>query len=166
MENFVSNEIGTIRKILIHSPDGGIGKIIPSKFKDWLYDDTVHLRKMQEEYDEYITLLLYFMDAEKANSVKKYLQNKKGNKRVDIYKPDKEDYYNSDKVIDVQKALSDILENKSVKIRLVSAVCAIEGCSQNRQTQLENLNSIQLSKTLITGIHIMVPFLGLLTASK
>ncbi len=37
----VSSEIGTLQRIIIHSPDGGIGKIVPSKFKDWLYDDTV-----------------------------------------------------------------------------------------------------------------------------
>lgn len=152
MKNFVSNEIGTIRKILIHSPDGGIGKIIPSKFKDWLYDDTVHLQKMQEEYDEYITLLLYFMDAAKAKHVKEYLEQEKDKKKRDIYKPDKADYFNSDKVIDVQKALNDILENETVKIRLVSAICAIEECNQNIQNQLEGLNPNQLSKTLITGI--------------
>ena len=149
MKNFVSSEIGTIRKILIHSPDGGIGKIIPSKFEDWLYDDTVHLKKMREEYDEYIMLLLHFMDKEKATHVNAYL-DKSGNRNV--FMPDKKEYFNSDKVIDVQKALSDILEDNLVKIKLVSAVCAIEGCSQYIQNRLEKLSAIQLAKTLITGI--------------
>lgn len=152
MKNFVSNEIGTIRKILIHSPDGGIGKIIPSKFKDWLYDDTVHLRKMQEEYDEYIMLLLYFMDTEKAKQVYEYTIKNKGKREGNIYKPDKPEYFNSNKVIDVQKALSDILANDLVKVRLVSAICAVEGCNQSIQEHLESIDSIQLAKTLITGV--------------
>ncbi|MCB0644019.1 MAG: hypothetical protein KDC44_20375 [Phaeodactylibacter sp.] len=152
MKNYVSSEIGTIRKILIHSPDGGIGKIIPSKFRDWLYDDTVHLRKMQEEYDDYIMLLLYFMDKEKADYVRESDNKKRSNKKGDVFKPDKPDYFNSDKVLDVQKALSDILEDNLVRIRLVSAVCALEGCSHAIQIQLESLDSIQLSKSLITGV--------------
>lgn len=152
MKNFVASEIGTIRKILIHSPDGGIGKIIPSKFKDWLYDDTVHLHTMQEEYDEYITLLLYFMDKKKAKQVNRHLSKHKGSSKRDVYKPGKTDYFNSDKVIDVQKALSDVLENEIVKIRLVSAVCAVEGCTRIIQEELEALHPLELSKTLITGI--------------
>ena len=35
---YVESEIGTLRKLIIHSPDGGIGKIIPSTFSDNLYD--------------------------------------------------------------------------------------------------------------------------------
>ena len=44
---YVESEIGTLRKLIIHSPDGGIGKVVPSKFKDWLYDDTVFLKQMR-----------------------------------------------------------------------------------------------------------------------
>ena len=29
---YVESELGTLRKIIIHSPDGGIGKIIPEYF--------------------------------------------------------------------------------------------------------------------------------------
>lgn len=152
MKNFVANEVGTLRKILIHSPDGGIGKIIPSKFKDWLYDDTVHLKKMQKEYNEYTMLLLYFLDPKKAQYINHFLENHEGKRKGDVYKPDKPAYYNSDKVIDVQKALSDVLENETVKIKLVSAICAIENCNQMVHEKLEKLNAIQLSKTLITGV--------------
>lgn len=151
MSNFVANEVGTIRKILIHSPDGGIGRIIPSKFKEWLYDDTVYLKKMRAEYQEYIMLLLYFMDPDKAQYVNDYIAQNPIEKRNDVFEPNKAAYFNSDKVIDVQKALSDILENDLVKIRLVSAISAIEGCSQRIQNYLEKLSAIQLAKTLITG---------------
>ncbi len=150
MKNFVSSEIGTLRKILIHSPDGGIGKIIPSKFKDWLYDDTVHLNTMRKEYDEYIMLLLYFLDPEKAKEVSRYLDESPGSRG--IFKPDKPEYFDSDKVIDVQKALSLILEKETTKIRLVSAICAIENCNRLLHNKLEDLSSSQLAKVLITGI--------------
>jgi arginine deiminase len=149
MENHVSSEIGTIRKILIHSPDEGIGKIIPSKFKDWLYDDTVHLNKMQKEYDEYIELLLHFMDPVKAKEVVEYIQEHDDRA---VYKPGDDAYFNSDKVIDVQKALSDILTNEMIRVRVVAAICAIENCSQITQNQLEKLSPVSLAKTLITGV--------------
>lgn len=152
MTNYVANELGKIKKILIHSPDSGIGKIIPSKFKEWLYDDTVHLQKMRAEYNEYIQLLLYFMDPKKADYVATHLAKATSAKKQEVFKPDHPTYFNSDKVIDVQKALSDILEQELVKIRLVSAICAIEGCSQQIQRQLEKLDAKKLAKALITGI--------------
>lgn len=152
MENYVASELGKIRKILVHSPDSGIGKIIPSKFKEWLYDDTVHLQKMREEYNEYIQLLLYFIDPEKAKYVQQHLAKHHDGQRFDVFKPDHAKYFNSEKVLDVQKALSDILEQELVKIRLVSAICAIENCNQQIQAQLETLAPKVLAKALITGI--------------
>ncbi len=151
MKNFVSNEIGTLRKILIHSPDSGIGKILPSKFKDWLYDDTVHLKKMREEYDEYVRVLLYFLDPQKAQYVSEF-HAKNGVENRDVYKPDKAEYFNSAYVIDIQKLLADVLENEKAKIRLVSAVCALENCNRSLQNQLENMPPVELSKVFITGI--------------
>ncbi len=152
MINYVASELGKVKKILIHSPDGGIGKIIPSKFKEWLYDDTVHLQKMREEYNEYIQLLLYFIDPKKAKYVQQHLETNQGKQQYDVFKPDHQKYFNSDKVIDVQKALSDILEQDLVRIRLVSAICAIEGCSQQIQERLEQLPAKILAKALITGV--------------
>ena len=57
---YADSEIGDLKRILIHRPDIGIGKIIPTKFQDWMYDDIVHLNSMKKEYDEYIKILLYF----------------------------------------------------------------------------------------------------------
>ena len=151
MKNFVSNEVGTLRKILIHSPDSGIGKILPSKFKDWLYDDTVHLQKMRREYDEYIHLLLYFLDPEKAQYINQF-HAKHGTENRDVYKPEKPEYFNSEYVIDVQKLLADILENEKAKIRLVSAVSALEDCSRLLQNRLDNMSPVELAKVFITGI--------------
>src|SRR5436305_4873423 len=71
----VSSELGTLQRIIIHSPDGGIGKIVPSKFKDWLYDDTVFLKQMRKEYNDYVKLLLYFLDPEKIPYIHSFEQN-------------------------------------------------------------------------------------------
>ena len=62
----VTSEIGTLRALLVHSPDSGLGKVVPSKAQDWLFEDIVHLDTMRRnEYDYYIKLLLYFLDPEK-----------------------------------------------------------------------------------------------------
>lgn len=151
MKNFVPNEVGTLRKILIHSPDSGIGKILPSKFKEWLYDDTVHLQKIREEYDEYVRLLLHFLDPEKARYISEF-HAKHGKENRAVYKPEKPEYFNSEYVIDVQKLLADVLENEGAKIRLVSAVCALENCNRLLQNQLENMPPVELAKVFITGI--------------
>jgi len=151
MKNFVSNEIGTLRKILIHSPDSGIGKILPSKFKDWLYDDTVHLPKIRQEYDEYTRLLLHFLDPEKARYVRDF-HAKNGIENRNVYKPGKSEYFDSKYVIDVQKLLGDILHSEKAKIRLVSAVCALENCNRLLQNRLENMPPIELAKVFITGL--------------
>ena len=48
----ITTVIGDLKRIMIHRPDIGIGKIIPTKFSDWMYDDIVHLDSMKKEYDE------------------------------------------------------------------------------------------------------------------
>ena len=59
----VSSEIGNLRCLLIHSPDSGLGKVVPSKAQDWLFEDIVHLNTIRkDEYDYYLKLLLYFLD--------------------------------------------------------------------------------------------------------
>jgi arginine deiminase len=143
---YVASEIGTLRRLLIHSPDGGIGKIIPSKFQDWLYDDTVFLKKMQEEYSEYVTLLLYFLDPEKIKNIKKHKTTR------NCFKPDKPEFYNSDKVIELQKVLSDLLSDDKIRTRLISAICALENCSYQIEQELYELRPEELSKTFISGI--------------
>ena len=55
----VSTEIGRLRKLLIHSPDSGLGKVVPSKAQDWLFEDIVHLDTIRkDEYDYYVKLLM------------------------------------------------------------------------------------------------------------
>ena len=135
----VESEIGTLRKIIIHSPDGGIGKIIPSTFSDNLYDDIVHLKSMQKEYNHYVKLLLYFLDPQKIQYIKK-CQAKQVIKKINCFIPGKKEYFNSDKVLEVQHLLEQILKEESVKLRLISAVCSYEESSNTTQQQLEAIN--------------------------
>jgi arginine deiminase len=150
---YVESEIGTLRKLIIHSPDGGIGKIIPSTFSDNLYDDIVHLKSMQKEYNHYVMLLLYFLDPEKIRYIKKCLESSDERSKANCFIPGKKEYFNSDKVLEVQHLLELILKEESVKLRLISAVCSYEESSHKTQQQLEAINDTALlAKILISGI--------------
>ncbi len=153
----VTSEIGTLKRIIIHSPDGGIGKIVPSKFKEWLYDDTVSLHRMRREYNEYIKLLLYFLDPEKIPAVLAAEQQQKQNQeQIDCYKPDKPNFYNSNKVLDVQYLLAKLLEQNELRKEIIVAVCASEGCSYKTQQGLLGIEDPhQLAKILISGVVIL-----------
>ncbi len=151
-ELYVESEIGTLRKLIIHSPDGGIGKIIPSTFSDNLYDDIVHLKSMQKEYNHYVQLLLYFLDPEKI----KYLRNCQSSNpetKANCFIPGKKEYFNSDKVLEVQHLLEQIIKDENVKLRLISAVCSYEEASHKILQQLEAITDpALLAKILISGI--------------
>jgi arginine deiminase len=61
MSIFIDNKITTLKRLIVHSPDSGIGKVVTSKAQDWLFEDIVHLKTMRKhEYNQYIRLLLYF----------------------------------------------------------------------------------------------------------
>lgn len=150
---YVENELGRLRKLLIHSPDGGIGKIIPGTFADNLYDDIVHLKSMQKEYNHYVKLLLYFLDREKVNYINSYQQKSEPEKKSWCYIPGKEEYFNSDKVLDTQQLLAEIISDEKVKLRLISAICSYEESSFAIQQRLEAINDpALLAKVFITGI--------------
>src|SRR5512140_2637395 len=104
----VSSEIGTLRRLLVHSPDSGLGKVVPSKAQDWLFEDIVHLETIRKnEYDYYTKILLYFLDPEKIKGQLDII-DAESNKRA-FYKPDHDDFHKSDKVIELQWLLADIL---------------------------------------------------------
>ncbi len=150
---YVENEIGRLRKLIIHSPDGGIGKIIPGTFADNLYDDIVHLKSMQKEYNHYVKLLLYFLDREKINYIKQYQQSATEEKKSWCFIPGKDEYFNSDKVLDTQQILGEIIKDEKVKLRLISAICSYEESSFAIQQRLESIhNPALLAKVFITGI--------------
>jgi arginine deiminase len=146
----INSEIGKLKRVMAHSPDSGLGKVIPSKAREWLFDDIVHLEKMRsEEYDYFTKLLLYFLDKEKVAG--KIAEIDAPENRRNFYKPNSPDYFNSDKLLDPQKLLSDILEDDWVKNSLVAAVCAIEFKPYTMQQSLIALKPADLANTLISG---------------
>ncbi len=146
----VSSEIGRLRRLLVHSPDSGLGKVVPSKAQDWLFEDIVHLATIRrKEYDFYTKILLYFLDPEKIKGNLKKIDDAKSKRN--FYKPDNEDFFKSDKVIELQWLLADILGNHEIKLKLVASVCAIEGCSYDTQKELLELDAINLAKIFISG---------------
>lgn len=150
---YVDSELGTLRKILIHSPDGGIGKIIPGTFADNLYDDIVHLKKMQKEYNHYVKLLLYYLDPEKAKYISEYEKNQTSSNAGFCFVPGRKEYFNSNKVLEAQTLLEEIVKDEKVKLRLIAAVCSYEESSFHIQHKLENINNpALLAKIFITGI--------------
>jgi arginine deiminase len=144
---FVDSEISTLQRLIIHSPDSGLGKVVPSKAQDWLFEDIIHLDTMRrKEYDYYVKLLLFFLDPEKIQN-----QNLSDSKR-EFFKPNSKGYFNSDKVIDFEKLLADVLNIEEVKVQLVAAVSAIEECSYLEMKRFLTFGNVELSKVLITGI--------------
>jgi arginine deiminase len=152
-ENFkvnVSTEIGRLRRLLIHSPDSGLGKVVPSKAQDWLFEDIVHLDTIRkDEYDYYVKLLMYFLDPSKIKGKLASIDSENSDRS--FFKPNHPDFHNSLAVIEIQNLLSDILGDPSIKKKLVAAVCAIEGCTYKMQLQMVEMNAKVLAMTFISG---------------
>ncbi|PJJ84945.1 arginine deiminase family protein [Mucilaginibacter auburnensis] len=146
----VGSEIGTLLALLIHSPDSGLGRVVPSKAQDWLFEDIVHLENMRKnEYDYYVKLLLYFLDPEKIKGKLKDIDAKENNR--DFFKPDNEAFHSSTKVIEIQCLLADILTDDGIRKKMVASVCAIEGCTYGLQQKLINTPPLELAKIFISG---------------
>jgi len=146
----VTSEVGTLKRLLVHSPDSGLGKVVPSKAQDWLFEDIVHLETIRRnEYDYYTKILLYFLDPEKIKGKLSEIDAVENNRS--FYKPDHESFYKSDKVIELQWLLAEILEDQHIKTELVSSVCAIEGCTYSTQKDLLKYSATELAKTFVSG---------------
>jgi arginine deiminase len=146
----VSSEVGRLRRLLVHSPDSGLGKVVPSKAQDWLFEDIVHLETIRrKEYDFYTKLLLYFLDPALIQGKLKSI-DAEDNKR-NFYKPEHKNFFRSDKVIELEWLLAEILQNLEIRLKLAASVCAIENCSYDTQKELLELKPVALAKTFITG---------------
>jgi arginine deiminase len=146
----VTSEIGTLKRLLVHSPDSGLGKVVPSKAQDWLFEDIVHLDTIRrKEYDYYTKILLYFLDPGKIKGRLGEIDDDRN--RRNFFKPDNENFYRSERVIELQWLLSDILEDHEIKLKLVAAVCAIENCSYTSQEELLSCSPVQLAKVFVSG---------------
>ncbi|MFT6760561.1 MAG: arginine deiminase, partial [Psychroserpens sp.] len=139
----VSSEVGKLKRLIIHSPDAGIGKIAPRMQEDLLYDDIVYLDKMREEYREYLRVLLWFLDPDKLKD--------HADKAPNFFKPSKEGFFDSDKVLDAENLLMKILAKEEVKKLIVASICALEKCDFKTQARLIRMEAGELARTLITG---------------
>ena len=146
----VTSEIGNLRTLLIHSPDSGLGKVVPSKAQDWLFEDIVHLDTMRKnEYDYYVKLLMYFLDPGKIKGRLKHIDSDESNRS--FFKPDHQDFHASDKVIEIQTLLEDILQDADTRKKLIASVCAIESCNYRMQLKLIDTEPVELAKIIISG---------------
>lgn len=146
----VGSETGKLKCLLIHSPDSGIGRVAPSKAQDWLFEDILHLDTVRKkEYDYYVKLLLYFLDPGRIKGKLDIVDSEES--RREFFKPSKPGFHNSDKVIEFERLLTDILEFPDTCKKLTAAVCAIEGCSYSMQKELINTPAAELSKIFISG---------------
>jgi arginine deiminase len=66
---FVPSEIGALQRVLVHRPDAGIARISPRHAGELLFDDIVHLPKMQEEHDIFTSILAHFIGRENVLEV-------------------------------------------------------------------------------------------------
>ena len=97
----VTSEIGTLKRLLVHSPDSGLGKVVPSKAQDWLFEDIVHLDTIRRgEYDYYTKILLYFLDPQKIKGRLSEIDAPSNDRN--FYKPGHPDFHRSEKVIELQ----------------------------------------------------------------
>ncbi len=94
--------------------------------------------------------MLYFLDPGERSGGKLASVDAEENKR-NFYKPGDEQFFRSDKVVELQWLLADILTDHEIKLKLVASVCAIEACSYDTQLQLQQLDPVQLAKTFISG---------------
>ena len=146
----VSSEIGTLKRLLVHSPDSGLGKVVPSKAQDWLFEDIVHLDTIRKnEYDYYTKILLYFLDPAKIKGKLSIIDAEESNRN--FYKPESNEFFASDKVIELQWLLAEVLEDKDIHTKLVASVSAIEGSTYQMQNELLQYSPVELAKTFISG---------------
>ncbi len=149
----VSSEIGTLKRLLVHSPDSGLGKVVPSKAQDWLFEDIVHLDTIRRgEYDYYTKILLYFLDPEKIKGKLAAIDAPEAGRN--FYKPDSKEFFASDKVIELEWLLAEVLANKDIHSKLVASVSAIEGCTYEVQNELQRYTPVELAKTFVSGTSV------------
>ncbi|MXV16605.1 arginine deiminase family protein [Hufsiella ginkgonis] len=146
----VSSEIGTLRALLIHSPDSGLGKVVPSKAQDWLFEDIVHLDILRKhEYDYYLKILLYFLDPDLIKG--KLEEIDQSSQRRSFFKPRNPAFHGSRKVVELEGLLADILAEPPTRQKLVASVCALEDCSYRLQDEFNAMPAGDLASMLISG---------------
>lgn len=66
----VPSEINALQRVIVHRPDEGIARISPRHAGELLFDDIVHLPKMQEEHDIFTSVIAHFIGRENVLEMK------------------------------------------------------------------------------------------------
>lgn len=69
----VSAEIDQLKRVIVHRPDSGIARISPKRAEELLFDDIVHLPKMQAEHDIFTNVLRVLIGAENVLTINQLL---------------------------------------------------------------------------------------------
>jgi arginine deiminase len=69
----VNSEIGRLRKVIVHRPDKGIGRITPKRAAELLFDDIVYVPQMMDEHDTFTDVLDEFVGAENVLETEKLI---------------------------------------------------------------------------------------------
>lgn len=154
----VSSEITKLKQLLIHSPGGEMNNMLPNKRDEWLIDDILETKIIQEEYQEFAKTLLLFLDPIKI------LEGKSIN-------PSDKNFHKSDVVIDAQYKLAQLFadtKNEKKTLALIEHVAALEKLhfkikvdliklyeaaktDYRKNKELVGSKFMSLVKTLITG---------------
>ena len=71
---YSDSEIARLRKVIIHRPDDGIGRVSPKRAEELLFDDIVYLPQMQAEHDIFRKTLEYCIGAENVLETEQLLE--------------------------------------------------------------------------------------------
>jgi arginine deiminase len=69
----INSEIGRLRKVIVHRPDKGIGRITPKRATELLFDDIVYVPQMMEEHDTFTDVLDEFVGSENVLETEKLI---------------------------------------------------------------------------------------------
>ena len=92
---------------------------------------------------------MYFLDPDKIKGKLQYIDSDESDRS--FFKPDNKEFHASDKVIELQNLLADILIEDDIRKKLVASVCAIESCTYKLQQQLIDTTPVELAKIFISG---------------
>ena len=127
MKVYSNSEIGQLKSVLVHRPDEGIARISPKRAEELLFDDIVHLPRMQYEHDVFTGLLKHFVSNESSS---------KGG------------------LIYVHELLEEAVSvNKETTNRFLKKIIRYEELPESFISFLTDLSNEDLAQTLISGYH-------------
>ncbi len=75
---YVDNEIGDLKKVIVHFPDEGISRISPKRAESLLFDDIVYYPLMNEEYRIFDRIIKLFIGQENVLEVEDLIEESIG----------------------------------------------------------------------------------------